>query len=98
MLVIDPDGIWRVPHQLGALRAGLPQQQTAAQVPPEQRKPVPGAYDAQMITAKGVFGIVQGHQNRALVVDPNTGALFVGVGSAGNLRVEPQPKGHREAG
>jgi glucose/arabinose dehydrogenase len=35
---------------------------------------------------------VQGHQNRHLAIDPKTGALFVGVGSAGNLGVEPQPK------
>jgi glucose/arabinose dehydrogenase len=45
-----------------------------------------------MITKKGVFGIVQGHQNRDLVIDPKTGALFVGVGSSGNLGVEPEPK------
>jgi glucose/arabinose dehydrogenase len=45
-----------------------------------------------MITQKGVFGIVQGHQNRHLVIDPKTGALFVGVGSSGNLGVEPEPK------
>jgi glucose/arabinose dehydrogenase len=37
-------------------------------------------------------GIVQGHQNRDLAVDPKTGALFVGVGSSGNLGVEPEPK------
>jgi hypothetical protein len=45
-----------------------------------------------MITKKGVFGIVQGHQNRPLAIDPKTGALFVGVGSSGNLGVEPEPK------
>jgi hypothetical protein len=45
-----------------------------------------------MITKKGVFGIVQGHQNRHLVIDPKTGELFVGVGSSGNLGVEPEPK------
>jgi glucose/arabinose dehydrogenase len=45
-----------------------------------------------MITPKGVFGIVQGHQNRHLAIDPRTGALFVGVGSSGNLGVEPEPK------
>ena len=47
---------------------------------------------AQMITRKGIFGIVQGHQNRHLSIDPSTGALFVGVGSSGNLGVEPEPK------
>jgi hypothetical protein len=66
--------------------------QKAADVPPDQRKPVPGAYGAQMLTKKGVFGIAQGHQNRGLAIDPKTGALFVGVGSSGNLGVEPEPK------
>jgi glucose/arabinose dehydrogenase len=45
-----------------------------------------------MITRKGAFGIVQGHQNRDLKIDPATGALFVGVGSSGNLGVDPEPK------
>jgi glucose/arabinose dehydrogenase len=45
-----------------------------------------------MLTQKGVFGVVQGHQNRHLAVDPKTGALFVGVGSSGNIGVEPEPK------
>jgi len=35
---------------------------------------------------------VQGHQNRDIKIDPKTGALFVGVGSSGNLGVEPEPK------
>src|SRR3954465_2336700 len=93
LLVTDQDGIWRVPHVVGALRAGRPvPSQKAADVPPEQRKPVDGAYGAQMLTKKGVFGIAQGHQNRAIAVDPKTGAFFVGVGSVGNIAVEPEPK------
>src|SRR5438105_2044712 len=93
LLVADQDGIWRVPHVVGALRAGRPQPaQKAADVPPDPRKPVPGAYGAQLLTKKGVFGIVQGHQNRGLAIDPKSGALFVGVGSSGNLGVEPEPK------
>jgi glucose/arabinose dehydrogenase len=69
ILVADQDGIWRVPHIIGALRAGRPQPpQRADQVPPDERKPVPGAYGAQLLTKKGVFGIVQGHQNRHLDV------------------------------
>src|SRR6202049_2624047 len=93
LLVTDQDGIWRVPHVVGALRAGRPPPaQKAADVAPDQRKPIPGAYGAQMLTKKGVFGIVQGHQNRPLVIDPKTGALFVGVGSSGNVGVEPAPK------
>jgi glucose/arabinose dehydrogenase len=93
LLVTDQDGIWRVPHVVGALRAGRPvPAQPADQLPPDQRKPVPGAYGAEMITPKGVFGIVQGHQNRGIAIDPKTGALFVGVGSSGNLGIEPAPK------
>jgi glucose/arabinose dehydrogenase len=92
VLVADQDGIWRVPHVIGALRAGRTVQQRIDQVPPDERKPVSGAYGAQMITTKGVFGLVQGHQNRHLAIDPKTGALFVGVGSSGNLGVEPLPK------
>jgi glucose/arabinose dehydrogenase len=93
VLVADQDAIWRVPHTLGAVRAGRPTPaQRAEQVPPENRKPSPGAYGAELLTTKGVFGVPTGHQNRHLAVDPKTGALFVGVGSSGNLGVEPEPK------
>ena len=82
-----------MPHVVGAVRPGraVPPQR-ADELAPEQRRPVPGAYGAEMITKKGVFGIVQGHQNRHLAIDPKSGALYVGVGSAGNLGVEPEPK------
>src|SRR5262249_30579724 len=81
LLVVDQEGIWQVPHIVGALRPGRPvPTQRADELPPEERRAVPGAYGAEMITKKGVFGIVQGHQNRHLAIDPKTGALFVGVG------------------
>jgi glucose/arabinose dehydrogenase len=93
ILVVDQDAIWRVPHIVGNLRAGRPvPPQKAADVPPDQRKPVPGAYGAELLTKKGVFGIPVGHQNRHLAIDPKTGALYIGVGSSGNLGVEPEPK------
>jgi glucose/arabinose dehydrogenase len=93
ILVADQDAIWRVPHVVGNLRAGRPvPPQKAADVPPDQRKPVPGAYGAELLTKKGVFGITVGHQNRHLAIDPKTGALYVGVGSSGNVGVEPEPK------
>jgi glucose/arabinose dehydrogenase len=93
VLVADQDGIWKVPHKLGALRAGIPGvQQKAADVPPAERKPSPQQVGEQMITKKGVFGIVQGHMNRHLAIDPKTGAMFVGVGSSGNIGVEPEVK------
>jgi glucose/arabinose dehydrogenase len=92
VLVADQDGIWRVPHVNGALRAGRPDQPKISDVPPDQRKPVPAAYGQEMITQKGVFGVVAGHQNRHLALDPKTGAMLVGVGSAGNIGVEPEVK------
>jgi glucose/arabinose dehydrogenase len=93
VLVADQDGIWRVPHRLGALRPGRGgEQQKIDEVPPEQRKPSPSVVGEEMITKKGVFGIVQGHQNRHLAIDPKSGALFVGVGSSGNIGIEPAVK------
>ncbi len=93
ILVADQDGIWQVPHQLGRLRPGVTGvQQKVADVPPEDRKPTPSVVGEKMITPKGVFGIVSGHQNRHLAIEPKTGALFVGVGSAGNLGIEPEVK------
>src|SRR5262245_35410492 len=93
VLVADQDGIWRVPHTLRAVReGGRTPAKRADRVPTEDRKPSPGAYGAELLTKKGVFGVTTGHQNRHLAVDPKTGALCVGVGSSGNLGVEPEPK------
>jgi len=93
VLVADQDGIWQVPHRLGALRPGSGgQQQRASDVPPEQRRPTTSVVGEHMLTKKGVFGIAQGHQNRPLVIDPKSGSLFVGVGSSGNIGVEPEVK------
>ena len=65
----------------------------AADVPAEQRKPTTALVGERMITnKKGAFGIVQGHANRHLAIDPKDGALFVGVGSSGNIGVEPEIK------
>jgi glucose/arabinose dehydrogenase len=93
VLIADQDGIWEVPHRVGALRPGAgPSDTKAADVPPEQRKPSPSLVGEKMLTKKGVFGIVQGHANRHLAIDPKSGALFVGVGSSGNIGVEPEVK------
>ena len=93
VLVADQDGIWEVPHRVGAVRPGMGAGDTkAADVPPEQRKPTPSLVGEKMITKKGVFGIVMGHANRHLAIDPKTGGLFVGVGSSGNIGVEPEVK------
>lgn len=92
MLVADQDGIWRVPHRIGAVRPGRSSEQRAADVPPEQRVPTPRIVGEDMITKKGVFGTVLGHANRHLAIEPKTGALFVGVGSSGNIGIEPEIK------
>jgi glucose/arabinose dehydrogenase len=92
VLVADQDGIWKVPHRDGALRPGHSSEQKAADVPAEHRKPTPRVVGEDMITKRGVFGIVQGHANRHLAIDPKNGAMFVGVGSSGNIGVEPEPK------
>jgi glucose/arabinose dehydrogenase len=93
VLVADQDGIWEVPHRLGAVRPGAGASDTkVADVPPEQRKPSPSIVGERMLTKKGVFGIVMGHANRHLAIDPKTGGLFVGVGSSGNIGVEPEVK------
>ncbi len=93
ILVADQDGIWKVPHRLGALRPGRGSiERKAVDVAADERKPSPSIAGEEMITQKGVFGIVQGHANRHLAIDPKNGALFVGVGSSGNIGVEPDPK------
>jgi glucose/arabinose dehydrogenase len=92
ILVADQDGVWKVPHTLGNVRTGHGQDKEAAAVPPDQRKPSPHFNGQSMLTRKGVFGIVRGHANRPLAIDPKTGALFVGVGSSGNIGVEPEVK------
>jgi glucose/arabinose dehydrogenase len=92
VLVADQDGIWRVPHVLDNLRPGRNVEQRVTDVPADQRKGTPAIVGEQMITPKGVFGIVKGHANRHLAIEPKTGALFVGVGSSGNIGVEPEVK------
>jgi glucose/arabinose dehydrogenase len=92
ILVADQVGIWKVPHKLGDVRAGHGEQKPAAQVPPAERKPSLEAYGQELVTQKGVFGLAKGHANRPLAVDPKTGALFVGVGSSGNIGEEPEVK------
>src|SRR5256885_6924730 len=76
VLVADQEGIWRVPHVSGAVRGGRPDQPKITEVPPDQRKPVPAAYGQELITQKGVFGVVAGHQKRHLALDPKTRTMF----------------------
>lgn len=91
LLVADQDGVWSLAYQDGAVRSQGSPPQRASDVTPDQRKPDPVMDGQKLVTARGVFGIVQGHANRDLEIGPN-GQLFVGVGSTGNLGIEPEPK------
>lgn len=71
---------------------GSGENKKAADVPSEQRKPSPNVNAQELVTRRGVFGLVKGHANPPLAVDPKDGALFVGVGSSGNIGVEPEVK------
>jgi glucose/arabinose dehydrogenase len=92
ILVADQDGIWKVPHTLGNVRPGPGEDSNAGGVAPDRRKPSPHLNGQVLLTRKGVFGSVGGHANRPLAIDANSGALFVGVGSLGNVAIEPQVK------
>jgi glucose/arabinose dehydrogenase len=46
----------------------------------------------RMLTARHVFGAAYGHENRSIAIDPKTGALFISVGSMGNVAIEPPVK------
>jgi glucose/arabinose dehydrogenase len=92
ILVADQDGIWQVPHTLGNGRTGHGDDGNAADVATDRRKPSAHRNGQVLLTRKGVFGSVGGHANRPLAIDAKTGALFVGVGSLGNIAVEPQVK------
>ena len=91
LLVADQDGIWTIGYDTGLLRPPFAQPRPASEVPPSDRQPGKYMDGQQLITEKGVFGIVQGHANRDLEIGPD-GRLYVGVGTAGNIGVEPEPK------
>ncbi len=55
------------------------------------RVPGPGQRP-EPVTRQGGFGADRGHNNRPIAIDPRSGALFAGVGSMGNIAVEPEPK------
>jgi glucose/arabinose dehydrogenase len=91
ILVADQDGIWSIDYTDGLLRAPFAHAKPIDEVSPAERKPGKYMDGQKLVTAKGVFGIVQGHYNRSLRIGRD-GTLYVGVGSAGNIGVEPSPK------
>jgi glucose/arabinose dehydrogenase len=92
ILVADQDGIWKVPYILDAPNVGHSLDGRAADVASERRKPSHEFGGQELITKRGVFGVARGHANRPLAIDRKTGRLFVGVGSMGNLDIEPEVK------
>lgn len=91
ILITDQQGIWRMPYQPStAVRPTSGPPRRAADVAPEQR--TPAVMDGQtLLSARGAFGLPAGHANRDIEVGPD-GRLYVGVGSSGNIGVEPEPK------
>ncbi|MEO1235514.1 MAG: PQQ-dependent sugar dehydrogenase [Planctomycetota bacterium] len=91
ILVADQQGLWTIAYQEGSLRPPYAQPRRKSETPEDQR--APGRYmDGQEpLSETGVFGLIQGHFNRDIALGPD-GTIYVGVGSAGNLAVEPKPK------
>lgn len=92
ILVADAQGIWRVPFKAGGIRPDM-----GALLKPNGATGPETPADHLAVTEQGVFGPVQGHISRALAVDPKDGTLYVGVGSMGNIAVEPEVKASIQA-
>ncbi|WP_420393638.1 PQQ-dependent sugar dehydrogenase [Acuticoccus sp.] len=92
VLVADTRGIWRVPTSgKDAVRAGgklIHGTSKASETPEAERRPQ-RPMDHFAVTDQGVFGGSNGHSTRSLHRDAETGELTVGVGSAGNIGIEP---------
>lgn len=94
ILVADVRGIWRVPYAEGEIRATGPEifyPQPLSEVPEEERRPQ-SPMDHFAVTEEGVFGRPIGHTTRSLLRDEEGGVMYVGVGSAGNIAVEEEPR------
>lgn len=91
ILVADQQGIWRMDYKPGSVRAGHGEAKPIGEVPEDKRGPQKPSDGQELLTGKGVFGIAEGHANRDIAIGKD-GKLFVGVGSAGNIGVEPEPK------
>ena len=93
ILVADTQGIWRVPFKLGGIRPDMG----------KLLKPKEGSQEPEMpadhiaVTEQGVFGDAVGHSTRSLAVDPKDGTMYVGVGSMGNIAVEPEVRASIQA-
>ena len=93
VLVADQQGIWRMAYQPDTRAVRPPSAvgpRPAAGATPEQRR-VQSMDGQTLISPRGAFGVPVGHANRDIEVGPD-GRLYVGVGSSGNIGVEPEPK------
>lgn len=89
ILVADLMGIWAMPYTEGRIRIVGSQSQTVEEVPPQERVPQHDFSGQQMITPEGAFGDGPfGHVNRDIAIGAD-GTLYVGIGSNGNISVEP---------
>ncbi|MGJ3264956.1 MAG: PQQ-dependent sugar dehydrogenase [Salinarimonas sp.] len=94
VLVADVRGIWRVPYSDGEIRATGPEifyPTPLSDVPEDQRRPQT-PMDHFAVTEEGVFGRPIGHTTRSLLRDEEAGVMYVGVGSAGNIAEEQEPR------
>lgn len=55
------------------------------------------AGDWVRVTDRDVFGTARGHTTRSLLVDPDDGTMYVGVGSMSNVGEEPEVKASIQA-
>lgn len=91
ILVADLEGIWIVGYEEGLVRPPFAQPVPATEVPEDERVPGDKMDGQTLLTDSGVFGIPQGHVNRDIAIAPD-GRLHVGVGTSGNIGIEPEPK------
>ena len=94
VLVADQDGIWEVPHRLGALRPGARRQPTPR--PPTCR---PSSASRRRRSSarrcsprRACSASSRGTRTAISRSTRKPAALFVGVGSSGNIGVEPELK------
>ncbi|WP_177172642.1 sorbosone dehydrogenase family protein [Loktanella sp. DSM 29012] len=89
ILVADLMGIWAMPYTEGRIRIVGSQNQTVDEVPQDERVPQHDFSGQTMITPEGAFGDGPfGHVNRDIAIGDD-GTLYVGIGSNGNISVEP---------
>ncbi|SPJ26366.1 PQQ-dependent sugar dehydrogenase [Palleronia abyssalis] len=91
ILIADLEGIWSQPYKTPNIRNVGAREQTVDETPVENRKPLFDFSGQDLLTESGVFGEMTGHVNRDIEIGPD-GRLYVGVGSLGNISVEPEPK------